>query len=179
MRGTPIDATYRMIAKPPLELPADRPLLLLDIEGVIDVFQCPAARETKIAPNLPALRLLPGLADWLARLDRAYYLIWCSPAAAQINVEAAAAWGIEPRPLIEPTPAEALLHDWKARAVQRTFAGWPGALAWVEDGFTPEAHAWAAARLAQARRTWLVDVSETGLTEEIADYLLEWASLVT
>ena len=33
----------------------------------------------------------------------------------------------------------------------------------------------AAARLAQGRRTWLVDVSETGLTEEITQLLLEWA----
>ena len=68
------------------------------------------------------------------------------------------------------------LRDWKARAVRRTFADWPGAIAWVEDGFPPEARAWAAARLAQGRRTWLVDVSETGLTEEITQYLLEWSA---
>ena len=81
-----------------------------------------------------------------------------------------------PRPLIEPTPDEAPLRDWKARAVRRTFADWPGAIAWVEDGFLPEAHSWAAERLALRRRTWLVDVSETGLTEEITQYLLEWST---
>jgi hypothetical protein len=171
-----------MLPSPPLDLSGDRPILLLDIDGVINVFQCATARETQIAPYLPAIKLLPGLADWLARLDRAYALVWCSHSGALVNIDAAAAWGLGPRPLIEPTPDDpsmpqdsAPLRDWKARAVQRIFADWPGAIAWVEDGFPPEARAWAAARLAQGRRTWLVDVSETGLTEEITQLLLEWA----
>jgi hypothetical protein len=166
-----------------LELPSDHPVLLLDIDGVINVFQCSTARETQIAPYLPAVKLLPGLGEWLTRLDRAYYLVWCSHRGALINIDAAAAWGLGPRPLIEPRPDDPSIPqdssprpDWKARAVRRTFAGWPGAIAWVEDGFPHEAHAWAAERLAQGRRTWLVDVSETGLTEEITEYLLEWAA---
>lgn len=168
-----------MYSHPPLELPDDRPVLLLDIDGVINVFQCADARATKIAPHLPTLKLLPGLNGWLARLDRAYYLVWCSPWAELVNIDAAAAWGIAPRPLIEPAPGEAQSRDWKARAVGRAFSGWPGALAWVEAGFPPEAHAWAAERLARGRRTWLVDVSETGLTEEVTRYLLEWAELIS
>jgi len=163
--------------RPPLELPSDRPVLLLDIDGVINVFQCSFARETQVAPYLPAIKLLPGLEDWLARLDQAYYLVWCSHSAALVNIDAARAWGLGPHPLIEPTPDEAPLSDWKAPAVRRCFAGWPGAIAWVEDGFSPAARAWAAARLAQGRRTWLVDVRETGLTEEVTEYLLEWAAL--
>ena len=63
------------------------------------------------------------------------------------------------------------------RPVEFMFAGWPGALAWVEDGFQPEARAWAAERLALGWRTWLVDVTETGLTDETTEYLLEWASV--
>lgn len=164
-----------MIAHQPLELPPDRPVLLLDIDGVINVFQCSTARETQVAPYLPSVKLLPGLADWLTRLDQAYYLVWCSHAGALANIDAGAAWGLAPRPLIEPTPDEAPLADWKARAVRRTFAGWPGPIAWIEDGFLPEARAWAAERLAGGWRTWLLDASETGLTEEITEYLLEWA----
>ena len=171
-----------MLHGPPLDLSTNRPVLLLDIDGVINVFQCATARETQIAPHLPSIKLLPGLADWLARLDRAYALVWCSHRGALVNIDAAAAWGLGLRPLIEPSPddlsapQDSSLHDWKARAVRRTFADWPGAIAWVEDGFPPEARAWAAARLAQGRRTWLVDVSETGLTEEITQYLLEWSA---
>jgi hypothetical protein len=164
-----------MVPSPPLDLPADRPVLLLDIDGVINVFQCATARETQVAPYLPAVKLLPGLADWLAQLDRVYALCWCSHRGALVNIDSAAAWGLGPRPLIEPTPEEAPLREWKARAVGRIFADWPGAIAWVEDGFLPEARAWAAARLAQGRRTWMVDVSETGLTEEMTQLLLEWA----
>ena len=165
-----------MLPTPAIELPADRPILLLDIDGVINVFQCSTARETQIAPYLPSVKLLPGLADWLAQLDQAYALVWCSHWGALVNIDAAAAWGLGPRPLIEPAPEEAPLRDWKARAVSRAFAGWPGALAWVEDGFPPAARAWAAERLALGRRTWLLDVTETGLTDEITGYLLEWAS---
>jgi hypothetical protein len=171
-----------MLPAPPLDLSANRPILLLDIDGVINVFQCSTARETQIAPYLPSVKLLPGLADWLTQLDRVYALVWCSHSGALMNIDAAAAWGLGPRPLIEPAPEDpsiaqdsAPLHDWKARAIRRIFAGWPGAIAWVEDGSSPEARAWAAERLAQGRRTWLVDVSETGLTEEITQYLLEWA----
>jgi hypothetical protein len=167
-----------MHSQPPLELPDDRPVLLLGIDGVINVFQCSDARETQIAPHLPLVKLLPGLAGWLARLDAAYYLAWCSAWAELVNIDAAAAWGLGPRPLVQPLPAEAQLHDWKTRAVRRVFAHWPGALAWVEDAFPPEAHAWAAERLAQGRRTWLVDVRETGLTQDVTEYLLEWAELV-
>lgn len=164
-----------MLPNPALDLSAERPILLLDIDGVINVFQCATARETQIAPYLPALKLLPGLADWLAQLDRVYALVWCSHWGALVNIDAATAWGLGPRPLIEPTPEEAPLRAWKAHAIRRIFADWPHAIAWVEDGFLPEARAWAAQRLAHGRRTWLVDVSETGLTEEITQYLLEWA----
>ena len=166
-----------MNARPPLVLPAARPVLLLDVDGVINVFQCSSARETLVAPHLPLLKLLPGLQDWLARLDQAYYLVWCSHPDALAQIDAVNAWGIGPRPLIEPAPAEAAQSDWRAAAVRRTFANWPGPLAWVEDGFTPAVHEWAAERLRQGRRTWLADVRETGLTEEIADYLLEWAAI--
>src|SRR5689334_23570768 len=110
-----------MLPSPPLDLSADRPILLLDIDGVINVFQCATARETQVAPYLPAVKLLPGLADWLARLDRAYALVWCSDRGALANIDAAAAWGLRSRPLIEPSPEEAPLRGWKARAVRRTF----------------------------------------------------------
>lgn len=163
--------------RPPLVLPADRPVLLLDIDGVINVFQCSIARETQVAPYLPAVKLLPGLADWLARLNDAFYIVWCSHWGALVNIDAARAWGIGARPLIEPAAGEPAGRDWKALAVGRSFAAWSGPIAWVEDDFTPAAHSWAATRLKQRRRTWLVDVRETGLTEEITEYLIEWAEL--
>ena len=63
------------------------------------------------------------------------------------------------------------------RAVERVLGGWRGALAWVEDGFPAETRSWAAARLARGEPTWLVDVSEGGLTAQVTADLLEWASI--
>lgn len=165
-----------MEANQPLELPADRPALLLGVDGVINVFQCSLARETIVAPHLPALMLLPGLPEWLAMLDQAYSIVWCSLWGAPALHEAARAWGLGPRPLVQPTPAEAAQPEWQALAVRRSFAGWPGALAWVDESFGEGARAWAAERLRAGRRTWLVDVRETGLTAEITDLLLEWVA---
>lgn len=167
-----------MLAAPPLVLPADGPVLLLDIDGVINVFQCSLARETQVAPHLPMLKLLPGLNDWLAQLDHAFYIVWCSHWGALVNIDAAAAWGLTPRPLIAPLPEAAAHPDWKAHAVRRVFADWDGPIAWVEDGFTSQAHTWAAARLRARRPTWLVDVRDTGLTAEVTQLLLEWATMI-
>lgn len=164
-----------MQLSPPLAPPAGRPVLLLDIDGVINVFQCSLGRETQVAPYLPAVKLLPGLGEWLAQLDQAYYLVWCSSRAALVNIDAASAWGLGPRPLIEPLARAGADAEWKAAAVRAAFADWPGPIAWVEDGFTPAARAWAAERLRLGRRTWLADVRDTGLTAEVTEYLIEWA----
>jgi hypothetical protein len=164
-----------MIPCPPLELPADRPVLLLDFDGVINVFQCLTAREAQTPTYLKALKLLPGFESWLAQLHQVFYLVWCSDAGPLVNIELAAAWGIGPRPCVQPMPEEGPLRQWKAHAARRLFADWPGALAWVQDGFLAEERAWAAERLAAGRPTWLIDVTETGLTAEVTADLLRWA----
>lgn len=158
---------------PPLEL-GDRPVVLLDIDGVVNVFQCHHAREVVVAPYLPPLKLLPDTVEALRLLDANCAIVWCSTWGRLVNLDAAAAWGLAPRPWIEPAPAEAARRDWKALAVGRTFAAWPGRLAWVEDGFTPAARAWATRRLAAGAPTRLVDVRESGLTLPIAEDIVQW-----
>lgn len=155
-------------------LPADRPALLLDIDGVLNVFQCPAAKEVAVAPHLPPFKLWPEAPGWLRQLDAAFCLVWCS-SWGRLAEPLEPLLGIGRRPLLEPTADEAPLADWKWRAARRVFAGWPGPLAWVEDGFRAQARAWAAARLAGGAPTWLVDVSEAGLTAAVTADLLAWA----
>lgn len=164
-----------MLPNPPLDPPPDRPVLLLDFDGVINVFQCSTARAAAQVPYLPLLKLLPDFEDTLGRLHRTFYLVWCSDAGPLLNLELAGLWGIGARPSVQAPPEEATLRNWKVAAVRRSFAEWPGPLAWVQDGFLPEDRAWAAERLARGRPTWLIDVTETGLTAAVADHLLAWA----
>ncbi len=161
-------------ATPPLDLGSLRPIGLLDIDGVINVFQCADAREVVVAPYLPTLKLLPDLGAALALLDTHARIVWCSTWGQLVNRDAATAWGLGARPVIEPTPAEAPQRDWKALAVRRTFSRWPGPLVWVEDGFRPAARSWASQRLAAGRPTRLVDVTDTGLTLAIAEDIADW-----
>lgn len=172
-----IAPTQSPIQSPPLDLNQPRPVLLLDIDGVINVFQCRTARATQVAPYLPTLHMLPNLHANLQRLDAAFNLVWCSSWGSLVNVDAAAAWGLAPRPWIAPTPDEAAQQHWKALAVARTLANWPGSVVWVEDGFPPQTRKWAISRIAQGHRTWLLDVRETGLTDQVTDDLIAWTEL--
>ncbi len=146
-------------------------MLLLAIAGVVDVYQCADARETVIAPHLPALKMLPGALDLLAQLDRAFYLVWVSPWGDAINYEAATSWGLDPRPWI------AAAGDQTVEAVAQALRDWHGALAWVQAGFSQAAREWASDRLRTGARTWLVDVAESGLTAQVTADLVAWAGV--
>jgi hypothetical protein len=161
-------------ATPALDLSSTRPVALLDIDGVINVFQCSDARDVVIAPYLPTLKLLPDLSEALALLNTHATIVWCSTWGQLVNLDAATIWGLGARPVIEPTPEEAPQRDWKALAVRRIFAGWHGPIVWVEDGFRPAARRWASERLAVGTPTRLVDVTETGLTLPIAEDIAQW-----
>ncbi|MBA3469537.1 MAG: hypothetical protein H0T53_07820 [Herpetosiphonaceae bacterium] len=161
-------------ATPPLELSSPRPVVLLDIDGVINVFQCSHARDVVVAPYLPTLKLLPDLSAALALLNTHATIVWCSTWGQLVNLDAATVWGLGARPIIEPTPEEAPQRDWKALAVRRTFSRWPGRIVWVEDGFRPAARSWASQRLAAGAPTRLVDVTDSGLTLPIAEDIADW-----
>ena len=167
----------RLLNAPPLDLASLRPIVLLDMNGVINVFQCESAREVSVAPHLPTLQMLPDISASLALLHSYCTLVWCSTWDDAVNSDTVAAWGLPPLPVIKPLPHEAGEHDWKTLAVAQTFAAWPGTLVWVEDGFRPAARAWASERLLRGARTRLIDVTESGLTVEIAAEIVEWTSL--
>ena len=153
-------------------------MALLDIDGVINVFQCANAREVQVAPYLPAIRMLPDSLQALRLLHEAFWLVWCSSWGQLANLDAAAQWGLDPRPWIAPNAEEAARPDWKILAVARTFRDWPGPIAWIEDGFRAAARRWASDRLASGSATRLVDVTENGLTLPLAADLVEWSQRV-
>lgn len=161
-------------AAPALDLGDTRPIVLLDLTGVVNVFQCVYAREVEVAPYGPTLTLLPDLGHALHVLNADCRIVWCSTWGALLNRDVAAAWGLAPCPSIEPTAEESLQRDWKVLAVSRICDGWPGTLVWVEDGLQPRARQWASERIAQGWRTLLIDITETGLNPAVAHDIVEW-----
>jgi hypothetical protein len=160
---------------PPLELPDDRPLLLLDVDGVINVFQCSDIPERKPVRQLPPMRVREDVKQWLSRLDEAFYIVWCSHWGRLINRFGPEVWGLGHRPYLEEAVSDARASDWKLRSVIRSLGEWQGPLAWVEDGFGTDAMNWAVQRTRERAPTRLVDVTEAGMTEELVGELLGWA----
>lgn len=150
------------------------PLLLLDVDGVLNPFpDTPAGySEYSFFPeDEEPVRLCASHADWLKELGEAFEIVW------------ATGWGEKANELICPTfdlpsfpvvvlpplpfdPAE------KVPAVAAFIGNRPAA--WVDDVVTDEARAWAASRPVP---TLIVPVdSAQGLTREIVDELLGWAT---
>ena len=160
---------------PVLDLASDQPIVLVDIDGVINVFQCRTAQHVHVAPYLPTLALLPDTHAAIQMLDQHIRIVWCSSWDRMVNLDLAPFLGISPKPWITPSATEAGDRHWKALAVKRMFANWHGMIAWIEDGFTPMARQWARDRLAHGDPTWLIDVTDGGLTNPIAHAIVEWS----
>jgi hypothetical protein len=152
---------------------ATRPLLFLDVDGVLNPFpDTPAGfDEYDLFPeDDEPVRLAAAHRDWLHDLSHEYELVW------------ATGWGEEANRLLNPffelpsfpvvvLPAIPFEPSAKVPGVD-VFAAHRAA-AWVDDMLTTAVHEWAAARKAP---TLLVDVdSAAGLTRTHVDRLLAWA----
>lgn len=152
----------------------NRPLLLIDVDGVISLFG--------IDPGDPPpgtfvsvdgiLHLLSAVAaEQLLALGTEFRLVWCSGWEEKANEHLPLALGL-------PAGLPHLTFDgdgdgrhWKLGAIER-FAG-DDALAWIDDTHDAGCHAWAAARGAP---TLLVTTDPAiGLTKEHAAGLRAWA----
>jgi hypothetical protein len=165
------------------ELPAGRPLLLVDIDGVISLFG-----GTKLSSGSPfsgragSFHSIDGMPHFLSStaaahlldLQRHFELAWCSGWEEKANEHLPHLLGLPPGlPFLrfERSVGRSNAH-WKLDAIDE-FAG-ERALAWVDDALNPACHEWAQARSAP---TLLVQTEpEHGLTEREAAALVEWAS---
>jgi hypothetical protein len=183
----------------PVEAPAAagiRPLLMVDIDGVISLFG--AAEAAVAAPaaagDPPPLRgcfhSIDGIPHFLSAAAAAHLLelipyfdlVWASGWEEKANEHLPRLLGL-PRSLPflrfsrppapaggEPGPAVTQGH-WKLEAIDAYAAGRP--LAWIDDALSSACHEWAAARSAP---TLLVEtVPEQGLTAREARLLQQWA----
>jgi len=162
---------------------AGRPLLLVDIDGVISLFGGPEAFSGRpFAGRAGSFHSIDGMPHFLSStaaahlldLQRDFELAWCSGWEEKANEHLPHLLGLPaglPFLRFERSVGRANAH-WKLAAID-DFAG-ERALAWVDDALNAACHEWAAARSAP---TLLVQTEpEHGLTEHEAARLSAWAT---
>ena len=162
--------------------PSYRPLLLLDVDGVISLFGFDARRPP---PGRYALvdghphYLSSTAAALIAQLAPLYELVWCTGWEDRADAQLPAALGL-PSGLAHlrfgdartGRRAAAAVRHWKLDAID-AFAGPDRPLAWVDDAHDDTCAAWAARR---AGATLLVATDPArGITDAHVHELHAWA----
>ncbi|HEY4824910.1 MAG TPA: HAD domain-containing protein [Solirubrobacteraceae bacterium] len=159
-----------------------KPLLLIDIDGVISLFGgVERSSGDPFAGRAGSFHSIDGMPHFLSSkaaahlldLQRDFELVWCSGWEEKADEHLPHLLGLPPGlPFLrfERSVGRANAH-WKLAAIDE-FAG-VRALAWIDDALNPACHEWAAARSAP---TLLVQTEpEHGLTEREAELLGAWA----
>src|ERR1700733_4224555 len=128
----------------------NRPLLLIDIDGVISLFGFDPGRPpvgTFISVDGIVHFLSSVAAEQLLALSDEFELAWCSGWEEKADEHLPFALGLPaglPHLTFEPEAARDGQH-WKLAAIDR-FAGHARPLAWVDDAHDESCHIWASAR---------------------------------
>jgi hypothetical protein len=150
-----------------------RPLLFLDIDGVLNPFpDTPAGFEEYdfFPADDEPVRLAARHVDWLGELVAVFDVVWASGWGEDANRVLSPFFGLPELPLVD-LPAIPFEPLEKVPGVALLAGDRPAA--WVDDNLGPEALAWAEQRRAP---TLLVAVdSATGLTRAAVEQLLDWA----
>jgi hypothetical protein len=170
-----------------------KPLLMVDIDGVVSLFPARAGTQPGGMGLSPArassgLRSVDGsfhsiegiphflsstAAAHLLDLSRIFELVWASGWEEKANEHLPRLLGLPaPLPFLRFSRAVGSTHaHWKLESIEAYAGGRP--LAWIDDAFNPACHAWAKARPAP---TLLVRTApEEGLTSREAELLVAWA----
>jgi hypothetical protein len=151
-----------------------RPLLLLDVDGVL-VLKRPAVDNSGAPLDLgdawsDERWLAPGLAPMLARLGAVFDLAWNTRWGDAANDLLGRSLGLPRLPFVDLTAPDCRLN--KLPAVQR-MAG-RRALAWIDDDLDASVHVWAARR---EHPTLLVEADAiNGMVEAHVERLLAFAA---
>jgi HAD domain in Swiss Army Knife RNA repair proteins len=156
-----------------------KPILFVDVDGVISLFGF--APEARPAGSFHTVDGIPHLlsaraGEYLRALAPHFELVWCTGWEDKANEYL-------PHLLQLPGPLPFLTFDppmgsrsahWKLQAATEFAAERP--VAWVDDAFNDACHEWAAAR--DAPTLLLKTDPPVGLTDEIIEELVHWASRV-
>ena len=151
-----------------------RPLLLLDVDGVLNPFaaeNCPEGyREFAFFPDEEPVRLRPAHGPWLADLGRHFELVWATGWGDEANIHIAPVLALPPLPFVRFPPIPFDPAE-KVPAIE-AHVGTERPVAWVDDRHTPEALTWMRARPAP---TLLLPADPAvGLTSAMVAELLAW-----
>lgn len=154
----------------------DRPLLLVDIDGVISLFSFdPGARPEGAFHSIDGILhfLSSSAAEHLLALARSFELVWASGWEEKANEYLPHLLGLPELPHLSFERAVGRTNaHWKLDAIE-TYAGEQRALAWIDDAFNEACHEWAGVREGP---TLLVETKPaSGLTEREAQMLALWA----
>jgi hypothetical protein len=156
----------------------DKPLLFVDIDGVLSVFGfSPTARPAGTwldVDGVPHL-ISAAAAEHLLALVAVFDLVWCSGWEEKADEHLVRALNLPVRPPFLTFPVPIGTAHWKLSAVERYAGDRP--MAWIDDAFDDSCHAWAAAREAP---TLLVPTDPAvGLGDEAAACLRRFAGDVS
>lgn len=155
--------------------PQQRPLLAVDIDGVISLF----GFEERPQGALYSFQLVDGsphcislaAGDRLRRLGESFELVWASGWEDKANFYLPHLLGLPELPHIRFDGSRRTGAHWKLAAVEAHAGERP--LAWIDDGFDASCYRWAEERRAP---TVLVPTEpQLGLEEAHVDALTEWA----
>jgi len=156
-----------------------KPLLLIDVDGVISLFGFDHAAP----PQGGRFMLVDGIAHFLSgtagghlrRLETAFELAWCTGWEEKANDYLPLALGLDgplPHVVFDPADRPADAH-WKLGAIDLHVEP-SRPVAWIDDAHDERCRAWAAARPGP---TLLVTTDPAvGLTELDVERLLAWAA---
>lgn len=160
-------------------MPYPAPLLLVDIDGVLNVYgvdECPPGySEYSLFPeDEEPIRLAVMHGAWLRELGSIFDLVWASGWGFQANGLVAPILGIDELPFV-PMPEIPFPPREKVPSID-AYVG-DRAVAWIDDVVVPEARRWASGRAAP---TLLVEIDHTvGLQRGHVEELLTWAADLT
>lgn len=154
----------------------DKPLLLLDIDGVLNPLckHCPEGYETRpyvLDGRAFELLLNPAHGPWLGELAEAFELHWATSWEDSANEAVAPLLGLPRLPYVTfPDPSSANL-TWKLPTISQYVGDRP--CAWVDDDIHRDALLWA-----QLRPSTLIVTTNPGIGLERAhvDELLSFAA---
>ena len=154
----------------------NRPLLLVDIDGVISLFgfdhaRAPEGRFVAVDGILHYLSASAG--GHLRRLGEHFELAWCSGWEEKANEHLPLALDLPgPFPYVPLDGPRLTQAHWKLASID-TFAGAQRPVAWIDDAHDPDTEAWAHRRPGP---TLLVRTAPPiGLTEADVRVLADWA----